>query len=265
MHKFILLSVACLFAMCNAGAVLAQASGSALGVNQGAAATLSQQTRALVVGADIFIGDRVQTDGRGLVQIKFSDQTELTVGPNSALVIDDYLIRGNDSAGKFAVNALAGTFRFVTGRAPKDRYQINTPTGTIGVRGTEFDFVVTPQLTQVLVFSGQVRMCNSAGACVDLTDTCQLGSFDLLEALTFGNTDNITGADRDSLRQSFIYAVNQGGLLPAFRVQNALRCTNRPPTQDTASYETVLGEDNGEEDGYNDDDYWYDCGEGGCR
>ena len=43
--------------------------------------------------------------------------------------------RGKDeSAGRFAINALSGTFRFTTGRAPKDRYVIETPTGTIGVR-----------------------------------------------------------------------------------------------------------------------------------
>src|SRR5690606_42119301 len=84
------------------------------------------------------IGDRVVTGPSGQVQILFSDRTELVVGPRSALLIEDYLLRNDGSAGKFAINALSGTFRFVTGGAPKDSYVIKTPTGTIGVRGTAF-------------------------------------------------------------------------------------------------------------------------------
>ena len=94
-------------------------------------------SRSSSVGSDIFIGDQVVTDARGLVQIKFSDNTKLVVGPNSSLVIEDYLLREDGSGGKLAINALSGTFRFVTGGAAKDRYLIETPTGTIGVRGTE--------------------------------------------------------------------------------------------------------------------------------
>ena len=56
---------------------LADGAGSALGVKQQAAARLGQDTRTLVVGSDIFIGDLVQTGAQGQVQIKFADNTEL--------------------------------------------------------------------------------------------------------------------------------------------------------------------------------------------
>src|SRR5690606_34683041 len=131
------------------------------GVDQDARAETRAEMKVLQVGSDIFIGDRVITDARGLVQIRFSDTSRLVVGPNSALVIEDYLLREDGSGGKFAIDALSGTFRFVTGGAPKHRYLISTPTGTIGVRGTAFDFNVRRGSFSLLLFHGQVVICNS--------------------------------------------------------------------------------------------------------
>src|SRR5690606_37511727 len=108
---------------------MADATGTAKGVDPDASARRGSETQVLVVGADIFIGDLVKTGPSGQVQIKFSDSTELVVGPRSSLTIEDYLLREDGSAGRLAVNTLAGTFRFVTGNAAKDRYLIKTPTG----------------------------------------------------------------------------------------------------------------------------------------
>ncbi|MBN9053790.1 MAG: FecR domain-containing protein, partial [Rhizobiales bacterium] len=135
-------------------ALAASGSGTALGVDQSARLQDKQGAKTLVVGSDVFIGDRVVTDAKGLVQIRFSDRTKLVVGPRSSLVIEDYLLRDDGSGGKFAINALSGTFRFITGGAPKDRYQITTPTGTIGVRGTAFDLNVHPDHFSLLLFHG---------------------------------------------------------------------------------------------------------------
>ena len=200
------------------------ASGKALGVDPAASVETKVDTKLLTVGADISIGDRVVTGTKGQVQIKFSDQTELVVGPNSALLIEDYLLRNDDSAGKFAINALSGTFRFTTGRAPKDRYIIETPTGTIGVRGTSFDFNSSAQETKVLLYHGQVVLCNLDDACVTLDDTCELGAYDLGKSEILGHTDDFKGADRDDLKASFKYAQSQAPLLGAFRVEEAKEC-----------------------------------------
>jgi hypothetical protein len=161
----------------------------------------------------VFIGDRVVTGADGQVQIKFTDQTELVVGPNSALLIEDYLLRQDDSAGKFAINALSGTFRFTTGRAPKDRYIIKTPTGTIGVRGTSLDFNSSSEETKVLLYHGQVILCNLDKTCVTLDDTCELGAYDLGRSEILGRTDDFKGAAREDLKASFRYAQSQAPLL----------------------------------------------------
>jgi len=200
------------------------ASGKALGVAPAAAVETKADSKTLTVGADIFIGDRVVTGAKGQVQIKFTDQTELVVGPNSALLIEDYLLRNDESAGKFAINALSGTFRFTTGRAPKDRYIIKTPTGTIGVRGTSFDFNSATQETRVLLYHGQVVLCNLSNTCVTLDDTCELGAYDLGKSEILGHTDDFKGTARDDLKAEFKYAQSQAPLLGAFRVDEAKEC-----------------------------------------
>lgn len=204
------------------------ASGKAMGVDQDAKAEASSEDlRVLDVGSDIFIGDRVITDDHGLVQIRFSDKTELTVGPRSALLIEDYLLRDDGSAGRMAINALSGTFRFVTGGAAKDRYLIKTPTGTIGVRGTAFDFNVKPDHASLLLFHGEVVMCNLKQQCVTVSDYCDVGMFDTAHAELLGNAQAFTGTVRTSMRGMFPYAVSEADLLGSFRIQGARDCLNR--------------------------------------
>jgi len=220
------------------------ASGKALGVDPAAQLEDEEGPRTLVVGTDIFIGDRVVTDPRGLVQIKFSDRTELVVGPRSSLVIEDYLLREDGSDGRFAINALSGTFRFVTGGAPKDRYAIKTPTGTIGVRGTAFDMNVHPDHASLLLYHGAVTMCNNAGACIDVDDFCDIGMFDLSEARLLGNAVDMRGAERTAMRGMFPWSVSESDLISAFWVTDARTCLNRAPTSATPD---SLGPSTGDE------------------
>ena len=206
------------------------ASGTALGVDPAARLEDKAGTKTLVVGTDVFIGDRVVTDAKGLVQIKFSDRTELVVGPRSSLVIEDYLLREDGSGGKFAINALSGTFRFVTGGAPKDRYIIKTPTGTVGVRGTAFDMNVHQDHSSLLLFHGTVIMCTLANQCIDVSDVCDVGMFDLSQAKLLGNTHDFTGQERNTMRGMFPWAISESDLLSAFWVAQARECFLRSTT-----------------------------------
>ena len=124
---------ATLFVLGGTAAALSAPAGSAVGVDPAAEINSTGALRTLVVGEDVFLGDLIRTSTGGSAQILFEDGTKLVVGPGSALTIEDYLLRADGSAGKMAINALAGTFRFATGNAAKDRYSIKTPSGTIGV------------------------------------------------------------------------------------------------------------------------------------
>ena len=208
---------------------LADAAGSAKGVKPAADAALAGETRTLVVGSDVFIGDLVQTGPRGQVQILFADNTELVVGPSSALTIEDYLIRNDGSAGKLAVDMLSGAFRFATGDSAKNRYEINTPTGTIGVRGTGFDVVVKGAVSRILLFHGAVRFCTDDGKCKELRNFCELGEIASTDTAIIGDTRELSGEDRRQLRGEFIYAENQSPLLREFWMNRARECVINVP------------------------------------
>ncbi|HEY4170740.1 MAG TPA: FecR family protein, partial [Reyranella sp.] len=183
----------------------------------------------LVVGSDIFIGDTVNTGPQGQVQILFADETKLVVGPHSSLKIEDYLIRNDGSAGKLAVDMLGGSFRFATGDAAKNRYLINTPTGTIGVRGTHFDvFVDTDGVTRILHYEGIVRFCTLDNKCEELSDLCTLGQLSS-DAVILGDTRKIKGAARNEVKSEFIYSDNQAPLLRQFWFAHSFECTHNVP------------------------------------
>lgn len=209
---------------------LAAAAGNAVGVNQQAAA-VADGTRVLTVGADLFIGDLVQTGPRGQVQILFGDNTELVVGPNSALMIEDYLIRNDGSAGKLAIDVLSGAFRFATGDSAKNRYTIGTPTGTIGVRGTEFDgYIGEGGIPYVIRHGGTVVLCTNAGECDVLDDICEVGKITPEEVDILGDARESEGEERRSYKEGFIYTDNQSSLYQQFWFPKARDCLNSSPT-----------------------------------
>src|SRR3569623_3275831 len=158
----------------------------------------------LVVGANSFIGDVVQTGAKGQVQILFADNTKLVVGPSSALKIDDYLLRNNGSAGKFVVDMLSGSFRFATGNGPKSAYQIHTPTGTIGVRGTEFDVRIIDGVTRIIRYNG-IELFRAKGEkkWQPLGDDCEVGEITDLSTI-LGSAKLTVGEARAQLKHDFI-------------------------------------------------------------
>lgn len=89
--------------------------------------------------------DEVKT-AKGKVGITFADNTQVQVNENSRLVIDDFVYDPKSTkGGKLAVNVAAGTVRYASGQIAKNNPQavaVNTPTATIGVRGTDFTATV---------------------------------------------------------------------------------------------------------------------------
>ena len=215
--------------VCAPSVALADAAGSALGVKPAAAADHAGVPETLKVGSDIFIGDIVKTGSQGQVQILFADNTKLVVAPNSSLKIEDYLLRNDGSAGKFAVDMLGGSFRFATGDADKSKYKIDTPTGTIGVRGTKFDvFVDTDGVTRILHYQGIVRFCTKTNKCEELSKDCTLGQISN-DATILGDSNQLPNAVRDTIKAEFLYSNNESPLLRQFRFGAiAFDCTHRP-------------------------------------
>ena len=88
--------------------------------------------------------DNVETEN-GRLKIEFVDQTQISLTEHTLIEITEYVYDPDPSKSKMAMNFVAGTARFATGGlglVPIDNIQIETPTATIGIRGTDFTTTV---------------------------------------------------------------------------------------------------------------------------
>ena len=194
--------------------------GTAVGVNPDARAQLGAADRILEVGADVSVGELIVTGSSGQVQIVFDDDTRLVVGPRSSLLIETYLMANANTAQQLTINALSGSFRFITGNSPKPAYSINTPTASIAVRGTEFDIIAASRSTKVMLYDGALQICSTGGACEQLTATCEVAVVTRNDAALYLRNNPA----RAPLSQEFRYAQFQSSLLAPFRENNQTRC-----------------------------------------
>ncbi|RUW38162.1 MULTISPECIES: FecR domain-containing protein [unclassified Mesorhizobium] len=126
----------------------------------------------LEVKSPVHRDERISTSNSGLGQFVFLDGTKLAVGWGSSVVIDKYVFNDDNSVKKLTIRAAKGTFRWISGSSPSSAYQIVTPAGTIGVRGTAFDVHIAPNgKTAVVLLKGTARFCGGGG-CRELKRRC---------------------------------------------------------------------------------------------
>lgn len=93
------------------------------------------------VGTQVWVGDRVRTGPGGSAGITFTDDTRLSMGPDSTLLINEFSFNTTSHEGGMLASFLKGTFSVVTGLIAKQSpgaVNFKTPTSTLGIRGTEF-------------------------------------------------------------------------------------------------------------------------------
>ncbi len=97
--------------------------------------------RPVAVGQRVFPGDRLVTGADGSVGLILHDDTRLSLGPSSELLIKDFDFSLTSYIGEVALSILRGTAMVVTGLIAKfspEHVNIETPTAKVGIRGTEF-------------------------------------------------------------------------------------------------------------------------------
>lgn len=126
----------------------------------------------MVVDDAVHRDERIRTSQSGLGQFTFRDGTKLAVGWGSSVTIDRFVFDDSGAVKKLTLNAAKGTFRWISGSSDHSAYQIVTPAGTIGVRGTAFDFYVGRNgTTAVVLLSGEAQFCGGGG-CRQLKKQC---------------------------------------------------------------------------------------------
>ncbi len=95
--------------------------------------------RQVIGGEPILLQDAIQSGQRSGMQILLLDQTVFTIGPDSELVIDEFVYDPKTNAGKLSAEITKGVFRFVSGKIAHEKPEdmnVKLPSGTLGVRGT---------------------------------------------------------------------------------------------------------------------------------
>jgi hypothetical protein len=93
------------------------------------------------VGAAVQASDVIMTGADGSAGITFTDNSLVSVGPNSVFAIDKYSFDSTTHAGEFEGNLRKGRLAAISGKMVKqspESMKIRTPSAIMGVRGTEF-------------------------------------------------------------------------------------------------------------------------------
>ena len=100
--------------------------------------------RVLELEDDVYHNELVETEEESATKLVFLDETTLTLGPDSSVVLDRFVFDPDPSQASFVMTATKGIFRFASGKLPKNAYRLHTPAATIGIRGTVLDFAIEP-------------------------------------------------------------------------------------------------------------------------
>ncbi len=136
--------VAAVAVLMSAAAAYAAPVGSVLQVNGPLFAQKADGVKKILsVKSPVEQGDTLVTGNKTYAQIRFTDNSEITLKPDSQFKIDSFSFepekKENDSA---LFSLIKGGLREVTGllgKRSKERFGLTTPTATIGIRGTVFD------------------------------------------------------------------------------------------------------------------------------
>lgn len=110
--------------------------------------------------------DHVETF-KGRMKLEFTETSELYLVENTEATITKYYYDKDKNDGELAVKFVSGTARFTTGRLgliPKENIQVETPTATIAIRGTDFTTSVD-ELGRSLVILLPETECTIDGDC----------------------------------------------------------------------------------------------------
>jgi len=151
-------------------------------------------------GKPVYLNDHVTTGPDGRLQILLFDETTFTVGPNSDMVLDEFVYDPASGAGKVSASIAKGAFRFVTGKVAQRKssdMKVSLPVGTIGIRGTIVVGRVDGSDAEI-VLSGPGPQNNAQERVGGITVSNEHGSVDI-DVGGYGTTIRGGGAPSDAV------------------------------------------------------------------
>ena len=93
------------------------------------------------VGDPLYEKDTIETGADGSIGITFIDNTVMSSGPDSQIVLEDYKFNSSNFKGSMLADMNRGTVSMISGdiaRSSPGAMKVKTPTAILGVRGTRF-------------------------------------------------------------------------------------------------------------------------------
>ena len=159
------------------GSVMADSIGDII-ESTGVGKIVRQQEEIVVTGAflPIELNDVAET-ANGKMKIEFLDKAQLDLKEHSEVLIDEIYYDPDPSLSKMSMKFTMGTARFASGSlglVNKANIDIQTPTATIGIRGTDFTTTIDELGRSLIVLlpdangspSGEISVTNLAGTVV---------------------------------------------------------------------------------------------------
>ena len=209
-----------------------------------------EDIRVLARGDEVYVGDIVTTGPNGFAQLRFIDSAIVALKADTAFEISEYVFDQSDDD-RATMNLIQGGFRTITGRigkANRDAYRVVTPYATIGIRGTDYEQVITPSGLMSGVFDGGISLQNDAGllnlgvgaqfdyAMVTANSTAPLGLTEqppeLGHTLVIEEEDS-QEAENEAENENEGEAEEEGGELPVLPVERVAGQAGAPLERDS--------------------------------
>jgi hypothetical protein len=206
----------------------------------------------VTIGTPIYQGDIVETDASGAVNIVFIDETSMAVSENARLAIDEYTFDPATESGTTNFSVLRGLFVFTSGligRDDPDDVSIDTPVGSIGIRGTVIAGEINPSgESTITVLEGAIVVTNGNMESVlsEQFQTVRLSGFDepmhdmgVVPANDIGTRFNSIGDVNPSLFTTINDAAKEQGPTQQNQPSTNDQPVNEPQSQQEQTQETA--------------------------
>lgn len=110
-------------------------------VQPGATVVIAGKSIAAQPGMALQAGYVLKTGKQGSMGVTFRDNTVVSLGPDTELVVNEYLYEPAKGDLKLVASLTRGTLQYISGIIAKlkpDAVTVKTPVGIIGVRGTRY-------------------------------------------------------------------------------------------------------------------------------
>jgi FecR protein len=128
----------------------------------------------LRLGTPISEGDRIITGGDAVAIIVFVDEGRISLRADSELLVKQYKVDPAGLNSHLDLELVRGAIRQISGQAARmqpERYRLNTPIASIGVRGTDFLAKTSSDAVETFVQEGKIVVLSNLTACVGLAQT----------------------------------------------------------------------------------------------